>query len=127
MIAITDNNGKTSTTLLVNLLKNLLIKNQSTIGTITTSIIETNIQSISTLTDVRKRKYVISGVRNGASKVFTLVIHTDKATSHLLRYVITLLEVPHGHVHTRITPAKSPASSQNIFHKTNAKSGIIVN
>ena len=55
--------------------------------------------------------------------VFTLVIPTERATFPLLMYVMTLLEVPPGHVPTRITPAKSPASSPKIFPKEKAKTG----
>ena len=40
---------------------------------------------------------------------------------------MTLLEVPPGHVPTRITPAKSPASSPKIFPKEKVKTGITVN
>ena len=46
---------------------------------------ETNILTISTVTVVRSSRYVMAGVRKGASSVFTLVIPTERATSPLDR------------------------------------------
>ena len=70
---------------------------------------------------------MIVGVSTGARIVLILVMLTDKATSPLERKVITLLDVPPGHVPTRITPTVRAGSRLNILHNIKARRGIIVN
>ena len=99
----------------------------SPIGIITTFTIERNIATTFTFTVVFKRKYVIAGVTTGASKVLTLVIPTESATSPFDRYVITFDDVPPGQVPTRTTPAIRAGSRLKILLNKNARIGIIRN
>jgi hypothetical protein len=84
-IPMTETIGRRVMIFCVNFPKNLFITNPKTIGIITIFIMETNIATVSTLTVVLKRRYVIKGVRIGARNVFMLVMLTDKATSPLER------------------------------------------
>ena len=126
-MAITDMAGRISLILSVYSPQYLLIMKPAAIGMIMTLIMDRNMLMISTDTDVLRASQVMAGVRIGASSVLIVVIPTDNATSPLLRYVITLLEVPPGQIPTSITPASRPVSNENIFPSKNASSGIIVN
>ena len=59
--------------------------------------------------------------------MFTLVIPTLNATSPRERYVITLLDVPPGHVPTSTTPAINAVSRPKTMLNPHANNGIIVN
>ena len=52
---------------------------------------------------------------------------TERATSPLERYVMTLEEVPPGQVPTRMTPIASSGLRLKTFVRTKARSGITVN
>ena len=73
------------------------------------------------------KKYVIAGVNIGASIVEMLVIPTDNATSPCAKKLITLEDVPPGHVPTNTKPTNNASSILNNFPNTNANNGIIVN
>ena len=126
-MATTETDGRTVTNFCVNFPQSLLMIKPRAIGTITTLIMDKNILTGSTVTVVFNNKQVIAGVKNGASRVLTLVIPTERATSPLERQVITLLDVPPGQVPTSTTPAKSAGSSRNTLPNANASSGITVN
>ena len=126
-IPITEINGRLLIAFLVKLPKNLLIIKPKHIGIIMTITIEINIEIISTLIVLLNKRYVMVGVRIGAKIVLILVILTDKATSPLDKYVITLLDVPPGQVPTRITPTVRAGSRLKTLHNMKAIAGIIVN
>ena len=72
-------------------------------------------------------RYVRAGVRTGARIVEHAVMPTERATSPLERYVMTLEEVPPGQVPTRMTPIASSGLRLKTFVRTKARSGITVN
>ena len=76
---------------------------------------------------ILNNKYVIAGVNIGASIVEMLVIPTDNATSPCAKKLITLEDVPPGHVPTNTKPTNNASSILNNFPNTNANNGIIVN
>src|SRR5699024_9925206 len=69
----------------------------------------------------------IAGVNNGANKVETVVIATDKATFPLAKNVMTFEAVPPGQQPTRMTPSAISGGNASNFANANAKSGIIEN
>ena len=75
--------GSTTTSFCVSFLKKWFITKPRIIGTRIIWMILINIALTSTSTVVLNNKYVIAGVNIGASNVFTLVMHTEKATSPL--------------------------------------------
>ena len=109
-IARVDIIGKKSISFCENSEKNLFMMIPRIIGISITFTILQNIPIISTFTVVWSNKYVISGVNMGESRVFVLVIQTERAISPFAKYVMTLLAVPPGHVPTKITPAISAES-----------------
>ena len=73
--------------------------------------------------------HVKNGVSSGASRVVAVVRQTDKVTSPLARYVITLEAVPPGVVPRRIMPMASSGGSSkpNRLKTVNARNGMMVN
>ena len=81
LIAITETPGKIFVIFCVIFEKNLFAIIPSITGTKITFIMPKNNVPMFVSTVVLKIKYVINGVKIGDNKVFTLVMHTDRATS----------------------------------------------
>lgn len=80
-IATRDTVGIPFETVAARFPNNFPIKSPRRIGTMTTCTIERNIPNASTFMVVPRYAKVRSGVRIGASKVFTAVMLTERATS----------------------------------------------
>ena len=98
----------------------------ASIGISITFTIDLNIKNKDTSTHFPAKRYTSAGVRNGARRVETIVIPTDKGTSPSAIYVITLLAVPPGQHPTRITPSARSEFKLNIRAIIQADKGITV-
>src|SRR5699024_2247535 len=104
-MAITETSGIAGTIFSVVLRRiNLTIKPRTT-GINTTLKTVKNITNSETSSHSRPNKYIIDGLNNGANKVETVVIATDKATFPLAKNVMTFEAVPPGQQPTRMTPS----------------------
>lgn len=89
-------------------------------------IIEKNIAVAFTLIQCPPNIMVNIGVNIGESNVEHVVMDTDNATSPLASKVMTLLDVPPGHVPTNMMPIEMEGGSLNRWAITYAAPAMIM-